>query len=105
MLMRTTPSVTLASTGKEIAAAVLEDIKDPARWCQHTFTTLSGGACLMGSAFRVTGLDWAYRYEGANAIVANKLYAALGFGSLQSAIQFNNGSTHEAVIARLQAAL
>lgn len=110
MLQRTIPSVTPDSTGVEIAAAVLEDIKDPARWCKWALQNGFGQRCLIGSALHVTGLDARYwKNTEQERLVVCKLAGALGFSpdmvGARLAVDMNNMQGHAAVIERLKAAL
>lgn len=105
------------STGEEIAAAVLEDLKDPGRWCKHVFfhdgsDPCDGPACLMGAAQRVTGVvtkegvHWhrvAYENAAVWTLVEHKLAQAMGFPDRDCAVDFNNNenTTHEDLIRRL----
>lgn len=102
MLQRTVPSVTPDSTGVEIAAAVLEDLKNPNHWGIHWLES-GGRRCLLGSAMFVCGLP---RYWiDKQFAVAQKLAEALGFNSYEQAAHFNNVSTHEQVLQRLRDAV
>lgn len=113
MLQRTVPSVTPDSTGIEIAAAVLEDLKDPTKWCVGKLQNEKGQRCLMGSALHVTGLTtaWGVNYQQQIRVV-NKLAQAMGFEPNPSegvttalgetAARWNNRHTHGEVIARLK---
>lgn len=104
MLQRTIPSVTPDSTGIEIAAAVLEDLKDPNRWCVNVTDNRRGQRCLIGSAFLVTGFStlWDYGDPGPQAVVARRLAEAMGFRDEVYMADFNNTAGHAAVIQRLK---
>lgn len=110
MLQRTVPSVTPDSTGVEIAAAVLEDLKDPARWCIGQLENSRGQRCLMGSALHVCGFPANHSsiFIGGREVMT-KLAGVLGFeptlsGASEAAL-WNNRSTHEQVIQRLRDAV
>jgi len=104
MLQRTVPSVTPDSTGIEIAAAVLEDLKDPNRWCVGITDNMRGQRCLIGSALYVTGLptSWDGDYMPKQFAIAVRLADAMGFRSCAEMAEFNNTAGHEAVIQRLK---
>jgi BRCT domain type II-containing protein len=107
MLMRTEISVTPASSGVEIAAAVLEHLKDERNWTQGHLQ-VGRKHCLMGSALRVTGLLEGGQREGFHSeTVAKKLAAALGFENPSQAVMWNDcpWRTHEDVLDRLKGAL
>lgn len=106
MLMRKDVSVTPASSGVEIAAAVLEHLKDPNKWTQGHLC-IGGRHCLMGSALRVTGLLGGDENDDNRNLVAEKLSFAMGFTDSGQAVRWNDcpWRTHDDIVDRLKGAL
>ena len=107
MLMRSSPSVTVDSTGQEIAAAVLEDLKDPNRGIQGSGHTSNGQRCLLISAYLQVGWDKMSQSTPQQDAAVARFRHSLGFETNWQVVEFNDSyrTAHADVIARLQKAL